>query len=298
MASLVNAGLIFLVLACVLGSVKGESVELQSAALKVVRVQGREKQPVQNVETSGWQFETLVDRLDLTEKMTITYTFSFKDAEGSPFHPQQVFLRFESEEGSEQIYAAEKRSNDMVAEVDLQTEAKSGKFWRDKVQYRMQVIFGDVRMDAGKVWTVWEDVFFTFSKRIEVQTPGVFDFDISVKKELLPEFAFDQYATNPTAPTPIVLAFCALVIIPFGLYLLLLTKLEVLPPQFPTSSPTAWVFQASLGSVAYILVRFWVDWNLVKTGKALLLVFLVLLPSGYFSLAESASRQVNHENRE
>lgn len=226
---------------------------------------------------------------------TLLVQASCVDAAGNPAYPQQAFLRFvNTATGADSIYVLQKKTIGIRIELSLRKEIRSDvAFWRAGDAYRVEVILGDVEMDRGMTWVVTERMTFEegSAKMFGGPARGVFDFDVGVKKTLLPEFITPLATPGKRAHSGIVLAFVCIVLLPLPVLLWAWWSLGVFPLQLPssTSAKASLVgFEMCLLAHMGALCMFWLRWDIVMTWKIIAVLMVPTVVLGQQTLSASA----------
>jgi hypothetical protein len=226
---------------------------------------------------------------------------------GVRMHPQQAFLRFVrvDRETEDSVHVMVKKPIEMRVELKLNKEIRANRdFWNGDAVYRVEVIVGDTRMvNGGITWVAIEKMRFTGGggKGLFAIAPkGVFDFDVSVKKVLLPEFSSPIPVGAKQAPQAAVVAASIAVVAPLPLVVVAWARLGALPLSLPTSAMellSAVGFEACLLGHMTILVMFWLQWNIVQTWKVMSLLMIPTMFFGHRALSAAATRHVRQSVR-
>jgi CxxC motif-containing protein len=224
------------------------------------------------------------------------------NAKGDRVHPQQAFVRFVrvDRETEDSVHVMAKKPIEMRVDLKLIKEIRANReFWVGDAVYRVEVIVGDTRMENGGVtWVAMKELRFEGGGGQGLFAPvarGVFDFDVGVKKQLLPEFSSPLPAAVKLAPRVAVAAAVAAVVVPLPLVLVAWGHLGALPLSLPSSSSelaSAVGFEACLLAHMAALVMFWLQWNIVQTWKVMALLMVPTLFFGHRALSAAATRHV------
>ncbi|KAJ8909042.1 hypothetical protein NDN08_005740 [Rhodosorus marinus] len=277
-------GILFLLL---VHGVGGSTISLRKARLAITKIEKKKSVNVEAFGSKGWDAPPVSPQIILSEdhKMKVSMEFFDSNAD-SPVFPKQVFVRFrDNDSGEFADFITKKSGSSVLTDLPFQKfSAQEPELWRDFASFTMSILVGDVRMDGVNIWTVCEDVLFVYNRPESPPLKSAFDFDISVKKSLQPEFAVDRSSIVPTAPAPIVFLFCILTVTPFLGLIIVWSVLGALPPRVP-ASPSVGIFLLSLAAVLVVLIRFWLEWNIIQTAKWILFIMVPLLPSGFRALS-------------
>eukprot|EP00186_Timspurckia_oligopyrenoides_P005217 CAMPEP_0182446454 /NCGR_PEP_ID=MMETSP1172-20130603/4213_1 /TAXON_ID=708627 /ORGANISM="Timspurckia oligopyrenoides, Strain CCMP3278" /LENGTH=259 /DNA_ID=CAMNT_0024642387 /DNA_START=71 /DNA_END=847 /DNA_ORIENTATION=+ len=194
-----------------------------------------------------------------------------------PFYPHQVFVRVRDLETKESLVYIGQRSKDkVVVKINFKDESKlnsqEDSFWKHNGDYSMSVILGDKAMGSDGIikWELLNQLKLVIrgGKRTASSTPGVFDFDLSAKRTLLPEFLWEKPSAEKRAPIAIVIVFCILVTLPSVGFIVVMSRMSVFPLTIPASGSSRLAVFGFFGCVAlYILVLtlFWLGWTILST---------------------------------
>jgi hypothetical protein len=228
-----------------------------------------------------------------------------KDQDGVVAHPQQAFVRFvrTDQDTLDSVHVMAKKPIEMRVDLKFGKEIRADReFWDGDATYRMEVIVGDTRMagtGGGVTWTAIKELRFlggsggrhSLFKR---KAAGVFDFDVSVKKKMLPEFSSPIGPGARQAPRVAVLLASAAVVAPLPLVLVAWARIGALPLSLPASASelaSAIGFEACLLGHMAALVMFWLQWNIVRTWKVMGILMLPTVFFGHRALSAIATRQ-------
>lgn len=212
------------------------------------------------------------------------------------------------------VYVMHQRSVGMRIDLDISKEMRvDPTFWSIDGEYRVEVIVGDQRMEKGVTWVAIERMRFsqnTASKQAFVNRDraaeskkGIFDFDVGVKKSLLPEYQPEKPGDLPEAPFVItVLALIAL-ITPLPVVMVSWSRLGVWPLQMPPASShkervASVAFEVCLLGHGVILGMFWLRWNIVQMWKACAMLLVPTVLAGHSALAPGASRFAQRRHKD
>ncbi len=231
---------------------------------------------------------------------TIVAQVSCVDDNRDTVFPEQAMLRFVDTTSAypqlDSIFPLTEKRFEMRKEISLAAEIRADReFWHADGVYRVELIIGDSRRPKGVVWTVCETFSFNpeLGNAFAVKPRGVFDFDMSVKKSLLPEFITALPAPEKQAAPWIVNLFTCLSVLPLFCLLLIWSRMGVLRLQLPDSGKEricVLLFQLCLIGHVVILSMFWLKWNILLTWQA---IGLNMVPTVYFGhqiLSAKASR--------
>lgn len=223
---------------------------------------------------------------------TISVQASIVDASGESVGIEQAFIRFLNKRtGVDNLYLMRKTGLDIKVDVNLAREIRADHdFWVGTDTYRTEVVLGDERLKSSKTWVVTDSLRFKDQDASDFKPAprGVFDFDVSVKKHLLPEFEFPIPPKEKRAPFSIVMIALIAVIVPLPLLLITWKWMGVLPLSLPSGHQ---LFVAGglhfcvLAHIA-ILIGFWLSWNIVTTWKIMSVIMVPTLVFIRFFLRE------------
>lgn len=255
----------------------GTPVQLEKVAFKATHVKHDEKiarvrlsADASTVHQIGEDGDVEVEPSD-----TITAQASIVDDSGESVAIEQAFLRFENKRtGKDNIYLMRKSGLDSKVDVNLPREIRADHdFWVGQDSYRVEVILGDERLKRSVSWLVTDSMKFADADAeiFKLLPRGVFDFDISVKKEILPEFEYPLPANGKRAPWSIVLVALIAVAVPLPVLLMIWKQLGVLPLRLPGGRHLVVVGGLQTCILAHILalIMFWFRWNIVTTWKVM-----------------------------
>lgn len=274
-------------------SSNGETYEVGKVTFKSTYVENDEK--IARIRISAKDETSLKqigqqDDIFLSSSDSIAVQAAVKDMKtGSSVVIEQSMLRFINKRtGKDNIYLMRKSGNDLKLELNLKKEIRSDrKFWNVNDKFQIEIIFGDnnLKPNNGFTWVVatnmnWNDKDSQVFKDVP---RNVFDFDVSVKKDiLLPEFEFPLPELQKRAhQTKVIFALLG-VIIPLPILLFTWFKMGVFPLNLPKDSKQFMiVFGLHLCILAHIiaLTMFWVKWNIVTTWKVM---GTIMIPTSMF----------------
>jgi Oligosaccharyltransferase subunit Ribophorin II len=224
-----------------------------------------------------------------------------------PAHPQQAFLRVvRVADGNDAVYVMRKKSIEMRAELSLRKEIRADReFWRVGDAYRVEIVVGDTRMVEGVTVVVVESLTFDGESTsvlnvFRAPTGNVFDFDVGVKKFLLPEFTSPVAPGEKQAPFVAVMVALAALAAPFPFVFVAWGQLGVFPLTLPESMCERTMvvgFESCLLGHIAALVMFWLRWNIVYTWKVLVLLMVPTLFFGHKVLSAGASIHVSRQGK-
>lgn len=195
---------------------------------------------------------------------------------GEKAYPQQAFLRFVREDtGADSMYVMQQKSIGMRVELAMKKEIRDDKkFWSHDAIYRVEIIVGDTQMTAGISWVAIKRMKFSSGSASVFKPPagGVFDFDVGVKKSLLPEFSSPLPHEEKQAPSVAILVALVALLAPFPLVFVAWARLGVFPMSVPggaTERMFAFGFEICLLLHVAALTMFWLQWNIVHTWKVM-----------------------------
>jgi hypothetical protein len=219
---------------------------------------------------------------------------------GDVAHPQQAFLRFVREDtGADAIYVMKRKSIEMRAELTMTKEIRDDlKFWSPDARYRVEVIVGDTRFGAGVSWVAIEGMQFSRGNAgaFKTRAQSVFDFDVGVKRFLLPEFSSQLPPEEKQAPAAAILIALIALLLPLPLVVVAWLRLGVFPLKMPDSASersTALLFEACLLMHAAALVMFWLQWNIVRTWKVMAAITPPTIFFGQKTLSAASRKSVS-----
>jgi hypothetical protein len=224
-------------------------------------------------------------------------------AEGA--YPQQAFLRFvRADTGADSVYLLRRKSIDVRKELSMQKEIRADRdFWAHDATYRAEIVIGDTRMAAGVTWVAIEAMRFTDGSAGVFAKPAgnVFDFDVGVKRRLLPEFTTPLPPEEKQAPAAAVALALAALLLPFPLVFLAWSRLGVFPLAMREGSAAersaALGFEACRLAHVGALGMFWLQWNIIYTWKVMAALMLPTLCLGHKALSAAASRHVQRTKK-
>lgn len=265
------------------------SISLVKATLKVSMVRDGEKvhRVWLSTETDKVAEVAQPEGFEVGNANSFSVQASFENEKGEPASVHQLFLRFVNQRTKQDnLYLVKRGSRDMRTEINLKNEIKGdAEFWVKDDSYAVELIMGDKLLKDSTTWRITEkmrfeeDAFPMFTR----VTRGVFDFDVGVKKGLLPEFISPIPASEKMAPLFAVLLALASTLLPLPLLLVAWVRLGVFPLQFPGDKKekiSILAFQACLVAHLGALVMFWVKWNIVTTWKVMGVIMVPTLLFG------------------
>lgn len=206
---------------------------------------------------------------------------------------EQAMLRIVNlRTGLDNLYVMRKtgagRGGDAKVEVNIAKEIRADRaLWTfnneaDDAGWRVEVIVGDARLKTSRSWVAVPRMRIRDHDAEVVKEPkrGVFDFDISIKRHLLPEFEFPLPVEEKRASTPVVLLALVAVILPLPVLLVTWVNMGALPLRLPKNDgkQMAMVTGLQMCVAAHIvaLALFWTQWNIVTTWK---MMGVIMIPT-------------------
>lgn len=189
----------------------------------------------------------------------------------------------------------------MRVDIELRKEMRKKEgFFREDVGYLVEVIVGDKNME-GFSWVVSTDMRFK-GRSMEREKPGVFDFDMRVKKGVLNEFEYVVPVEEDRVMIGIVVVFTALVLMPLVGLVVVWGKLGVWPLALPKGRDLLFFvgFQACVVVQIVVLVMFWIGVkgiNILETWKWLGGIMLPTLICGHRTLSNVAARDAGVDKK-
>ncbi|CAN8069594.1 unnamed protein product [Agarophyton chilense] len=266
--------ILLLIAAFVLGY--AESMHFERAIFKSSYVLGEEK--VQRVRLSSDRDslqQVATPHLEVAPDDSLACQVSFQDNQKDPAAPNQVLFRFENKKtGKDNYFLMKKKGRDFKVDIKLSKEIKGDlEFWQKDGSYRAELIMGDPELDLSQTWTITDKMTFSDKASALFKEPerGVFDFDVSVKKYLLPEFISPTPAPEKRAHPLVVVGALIGVTLPSLLLLYVWIRMGVFPLSFKDKNNVGVLigFEACVLGHIVALVMFWVKWNIVVTWKVM-----------------------------
>lgn len=201
---------------------------------------------------------------------------------GDTAHPQQAFLRFvRHDTGADTVYVMQRKSIGMRVELSMKKEIRQDlNFWSPDVSYRVEVIVGDTKMASGSTWVAIAEMKFSSAGANVFKAPAaeVFDFDVGVKKALLPEFTSPLPPEEKQATAAAIIVALIALLAPLPLVILAWARLGVFPMKVSggaSGRSSAFKFEICLLLHMAALTMFWLKWNILQTWK----VMAALMPA-------------------
>lgn len=264
-------------------------LRVEKASFKVSFVQDGEKAARYRLTSEGESIrnkEIAHESMQIKSADSITAQVSVLNEAGDPSGVEQAFLRFENgRTGKDNLYLMRKRGLDIKIDLDLKREIGADpEFWSASDTYIVQIVLGDRRLSPSISWTVTTTLRFsdTDAAVFAPKARGVFDFDVSVKTGLLPEFEFPIPAGEKRAPLIVVVAALIALCIPLPVLIMVWLRMGVLPTQISQKGTDFLVimgFQACILLHMAALIMFWVKWDIVTTWKVM---GVVMIPTMIF----------------
>lgn len=259
-------------------------VELSKATFKATYVAHGEKIPRVRLTTDADSADKVAEageiKVESTDMLNMQVSVT---ADGKATAIEQAFVRFENQRtGRDNLYLLRKRGNDLKVDVDLKREiAADLDFWNTRDVFTLQLVLGDARMKPSRTWTVTHGLRLgdadgaAFKRR----SGGVFDFDIGVKKELLPEFDSPLPAGEERASFIKVAVATFAVMLPLPVLLGVWQRMGALALRVPQGKDLVTIagLQACVLLHMACLIMFWLQWNIVTTWKAMGVVMVPTL---------------------
>lgn len=265
---------------------RGE-LKVHKASFKTSYVEDEEKVARARITSEGATIasgDVAMESVEAKSTDSISVQVSVVDQDGDGSAIEQSFLRIENKRtGKDNIYVMRKRGLDIKTDIDLTREIRADKeFWQATDAYIVQVILGDRRLSPSFTWTITTNMrFIDPTAAVFAPSPrGVFDFDVSVKTNLLPEFEFPLRAGEKRAPFIIVVLALIAVFAPLPLLLVVWFRMGVLPLRLPSKDTDFWVtigLHACIALHMASLAMFWVQWNIITTWKVMAVIMVPTL---------------------
>lgn len=223
---------------------------------------------------------------------------------GENAFPQQAFLRIVREDtGADAVYIMRKKSTDMRVEISFHKEIRADKeFWSADASYRVEIIVGDTDMTSGITWIAIKSLKFQQRDRGLFAAPvkGVFEFDNSVKKHVLPEFSSPIRAGEKQAPLYAVMIALVALLAPFPLILYVWNEMGMFPFVFPkerSKRASVAAFEICTLLIMGALFMFWWQWNIIQTWKVIGVLMIPTVISGHRVLSDAAEKFMMEKRR-
>lgn len=207
---------------------------------------------------------------------TIYVQASFVDAKSEPASIHQLFLRFVNQRTQQDnLYMLKLKGKEMRLDLKLKTEINADlDFWTKDDVYGVQLVMGDWKLGQSATWVITEKMKFAedAASMFERAPKGVFDFDVGVKKEALPEFETALPEGEKRAPLVAIVIALVAVVAPLPMLVVGWVRLGVFPLRLPEGKGERFAvlgFEACVVGHLAALVMFWVRWNIVTTWKVM-----------------------------
>lgn len=253
------------------------TITLKKAVFKLNYVKHGERIQRVKTEVNGETISTskALDAFQIEPTDSINIQLSFLNEKEEPTYIKQPFLRIENiETKQDNLYLLKRRGKDMRLDLSLRKEVQADlDFWQKEYSYRLQIIIGDLKLKESRTWTITDHMSFQddVAKSIfEKPARNVFDFDVGVKKTLLPEFSFPIPSPEKRASLPIVIVGLVSIFIPWIVLLISWKGLGAFNLRLPSNKGEKImfiVFEICVLAHLVALGMFWYKWNIVTTGK-------------------------------
>lgn len=276
------------------------SISLSKATFKLSYVQDGEKMNRVKLSIGPEEISeaSSADGFSVGLKDSITVQASFVDQNSDAVSVHQLFLRFVNKRlRQDNLFLLKRRGREMKADFNFKGEIRSDlDFWTATDSYIVELVMGDLKLAESRTWTITKDMRFDESCAELFKQPerGVFDFDVSVKKQLLPEFHSPNPEPEKRAPMFMILAALVAVMLPLPVLFVGWSRLGVFPLRFPSKTgEKLWVFGFELCLVGHLvaLTMFWVRWNIVTTWKVMGLMMVPTIFFGKIVLSSDKERR-------
>lgn len=271
------------------------SISFAKASFKVSTIRDGEKIHRVWVATESDKLSDIAkpEGFEVGNANSISVQAAFEKEDGKPAFVHQLFLRFVNQRtNQDNLFLVKRGSRDMRSEINLKNEIKGDAvFWEKDDSYAVELVMGDKLLKEGVAWRITDNMRFADDASAMFQRParGVFDFDVGVKKDLLPEFISPVPSSEKRASLfAIVLALIS-TLLPLPVLLVVWANLGVFPLQLPTDSKQKVAvlgFQACLLAHSGALVMFWLKWNIVTTWKFMGAIMVPTLLLGKVALSD------------
>lgn len=262
-------------------------IKAEKTSFKVSFVEDGEKAARYRVTSEGGSISSkkvAQESMHIKSTDLITAQVSVLDGAGDPSGVEQAFLRFENvRTGKDNLYLMSKRGLDIKTDLDLKREIGSDpEFWTASDTYVVQIVLGDRRLSPSISWTVTTELQFS-DKDAAVFAPkprGVFDFDVSVKTRLLPEFESPIPVGEKRAPLTVVMLALIALCIPLPVLIVVWFRMDALPTQISLKDTDLLVVMGLHACILLhmaALVMFWIKWDIVTTWKVMGIVMIPTL---------------------
>mmetsp|Transcript_6809 Transcript_6809/g.14542 ORF Transcript_6809/g.14542 Transcript_6809/m.14542 type:complete len:299 (+) Transcript_6809:45-941(+) len=280
--------------------VSGGKVKIDHARISCVHKKTQAQEAYDAKEPMGTGL--IAESLKVTERSKVSVTVGM-ERDGEPFFPHQAFLLVRRvRDDRELLLIAERKGTHMVVVVPVgDNKVESGSspsdpLWMDDETYSFTLILGDWAMEEGAI--LWEicpavTLFYDQTAPKPPASPGVFDFDLSTKKELLAEYSWEQPEPGKRAPVIVVLLFTILTAAPTVAFFAFGSRFGAFPLVLPSSGAQrgfVFAFGACLACYVGSLVLFWVKWSIFDTWKLMLVLLPPTIFTGHRVLADVAAR--------
>lgn len=255
-----------------------EAITLSKASLKVHITRDGEKVNLVMLSTQPDTLSQVASpkgfEIGLGHSVSVQASFIDASSEATSIH--QPFLRFVNQRTKQDnVYLLKRKGKEMRLDLGLKAEIKADlDFWTKDDVYGVELVMGDWKLDQSATWVITERMRFGADAKamFEHAPRGVFDFDVGVKKGVLPEFETALPEGEKRAPlTAIVLALVG-VVLPLPMLVVGWIRLGVFPLRLPREKGEQFAvlgFEACVVGHLIALVMFWLRWNIVTTWKVM-----------------------------
>lgn len=269
----------------------GHAIKFEKAWLKVSYVQEGERMQRARIWTDIDKVDEIgTDSVTMSGSDTISIQASFVDDGDKAVGIRQAFLRFLNKDTNEDnIYLLRKKGLDMKFDLSVSKEIRADRsFWAFKTGYRVELIMGDVKLDKSRTWVIIEDLKFSEdSESFFEGTKGkVFDFDIGIKKILLPEFSATIKAEEARARAASVGVAVLAILVGSVVLLWTLGRMGALRFEMTGNAGTMIGFGICVLGHVGALGMFWWQWNIVETWKVMGMIMVPTILFGRSVLLE------------
>lgn len=255
-----------------------ETITFSKASLKVHVKRDGEKVNLVMLSTQPDSLSQVAssDGFEIGLGHSISVQASFIDANSEATSIHQPFMRFVNQRTKQDnVYLLNRKGKEMRLDLGLKAEIKGDlDFWTKDDVYGVQLVMGDWRLERSATWVITERMRFAADAdpMFEHAPRSVFDFDVGVKKEVLPEFETALSKGEKRAPLLAIVLALVGVLLPLPLLVVGWIRLGVFPLQLPRERGERLAFlgfEACIVGHLVALVMFWVRWNIVTTWKVM-----------------------------
>ena len=273
------------------------ALRFERASFKVTYVRGDERIQRARVSADSENVKDLgIEELVVSGSDSIAAVGAIVNEKGEPASVSQLYLRFLNKQTMEDnIYVLQKKGRDMKLDFGLRKEVKKDLgFWQHDASYRVEMIYGDLKLVESGIWVITDDMRFSEESKdvFQKEAQSVFNFDVGVKWRPGPEFEAPVPEQEKRAGTGTIMAALAGVIAPFFVLFGTWLKMGALRLKLPDEGKANAIAMETLVLChAVALGMFWWQWNIVTTWKFMGVLMVPTLVFARYFLRDGESER-------